>query len=687
MANFTIMRKGLNTKIMGDRRIGQSSEDVTVEVTDDGTYQEYDKNLYYLYGYRNQVYHAIADKNSSGEFVIPVTAFLEPGIVKLSLELSNGTNKPTCNACFIKITEGAKSVAASDILPDEKSWQSYIQSYIKSNAEEFKGDTGPQGQQGPQGEKGDTGTPSDDQVQASVDKWLTEHPEATTTVEDKSITPEKTSFILTEHQENLVTEVVTYSNHPVAVVENGASAGTTLYYNVSGITCLQIYDESSGNWVNANFADYGTNNPYTNNSTGAKGNLVLTANIPKFRVYGGAVWSWENPVINTTGMFFEGYNITGISDDFMEALKTRSGEITRKGLENETGIITQEMTDFVNLNFRPIGELNYDGATVYYKVNLEKGKTYYAKNPTILLYPNTNWVTNGGSYTRVTATGDGGFTIGNLDSGTYYLKLEYFKDASEREAYAKSYSNWIYDEPLGDEFLLTLGDYDFIPDNPAVKRTIMGLTCDLVGKKWNALGDSNTQYPGGYQRWQSGNGQRGYVQGIGDKYYMSAKNNGTGGATWGTATSGKGCAIDKVDDIVSDAVKWDIVTFSFGTNADTSMGTYESTPDEKDTLAGAMRYCIETMQANFPMTKLGIILPTRRSDGNLSNDVLKERCELMKEIAHDYGVPVCDMFNESGTITSWYSDGLHICNSGSWDLTKPACFHYQSKLEKFLLAL
>lgn len=170
MANFKIMRKGLNTKIVGDRRIGQSSEDVTVEVTDDGTYQEYDKNLYYLYGYRNQVYHAIADKNSSGEFVIPVTAFLEPGIVKLSLELSNGTNKPTCNACFIKITEGAKLVAASDILPDEETWQSYIQSYIKSNAEEFKGDTGAQGEkgekgdtglQGPQGEKGEKGEKGD----------------------------------------------------------------------------------------------------------------------------------------------------------------------------------------------------------------------------------------------------------------------------------------------------------------------------------------------------------------------------------------------------------------------------------------------------------------------------------------------------------------------------------------------
>ena len=160
MANFKIMRKGLNTKIVGDRRIGQSSEDVTVEVTDDGTYQEYDKNLYYLYGYRNQVYHAIADKNSSGEFVIPVTAFLEPGIVKLSLELSNGTNKPTCNACFIKITEGAKLVTASDILPDDATWEKYVESYVKSHADTLKGEKGDKGErgiQGIQGEKGEKG--------------------------------------------------------------------------------------------------------------------------------------------------------------------------------------------------------------------------------------------------------------------------------------------------------------------------------------------------------------------------------------------------------------------------------------------------------------------------------------------------------------------------------------------------
>ena len=165
MANFKIMRNGLNTEIVGDPHIGQSSEDVTVEVTDDGTYQEYDKKLYYSYGYRNQIYRAIADENSSDEFVIPMTAFLEPGIVKLSLELSNGTNKPTCNACFISVTEGAKSVAASDILPDDATWEQYVASYVKSHADTLKGE---------KGDKGDTGEKGEDAVSiSSIEKKST----------------------------------------------------------------------------------------------------------------------------------------------------------------------------------------------------------------------------------------------------------------------------------------------------------------------------------------------------------------------------------------------------------------------------------------------------------------------------------------------------------------------------------
>ena len=132
MANFTIIRNGLNTEIVGDPHIGQSSEDVTVAVNDDGTYSGYAKRLYYSYCYHNELHRALSAVNSNNEFIIPVQAFFEPGMVKLSVELSNGTNCPACNACFLIVTDGAKDVDTS-VLPSEKTWQSYIQSYIKSD--------------------------------------------------------------------------------------------------------------------------------------------------------------------------------------------------------------------------------------------------------------------------------------------------------------------------------------------------------------------------------------------------------------------------------------------------------------------------------------------------------------------------------------------------------------------------
>lgn len=122
-------------------------------------------------------------------------------------------------------------------------------------------------------------------------------------IKDKTITPEKTTFILTEQQENIVTEVTRYNNHPAAVVENGISSGTTIYYNIAGINSLYIFDSGTGGWVSANFSEYGTNSPYESNESGAKGKFTVTKDIPKCLFYGGAVWTWENPVINTTGVF------------------------------------------------------------------------------------------------------------------------------------------------------------------------------------------------------------------------------------------------------------------------------------------------------------------------------------------------------------------------------------------------
>lgn len=79
-----------------------------------------------------------------------------------------------------------------------------------------KGDTGAAGAKGDTGPKGDTGAPgprgepgenaTDAQVSSAVDAWLTAHPEATTTVQDGTVTPAKTTFfdIVTEASANLI---------------------------------------------------------------------------------------------------------------------------------------------------------------------------------------------------------------------------------------------------------------------------------------------------------------------------------------------------------------------------------------------------------------------------------------------------------------------------------------------------
>lgn len=135
MANFTIMRNGLYAELLEDAHIGQSSENVTVAVKDDGTYSGYTKKLYYSYCYHNEVHRALSAVNSNSEFIIPVQAFFEPGMVKLSVELSNGTNRPACNACFLIVTNGAKDVDAS-VLPSEKTWQEYVDSYLAKSRED-----------------------------------------------------------------------------------------------------------------------------------------------------------------------------------------------------------------------------------------------------------------------------------------------------------------------------------------------------------------------------------------------------------------------------------------------------------------------------------------------------------------------------------------------------------------------
>lgn len=134
-----------------------------------------------------------------------------------------------------------------------------------------KGDTGAAGAQGIPGPKGDTGAPgprgepgesaTDAQVSSAVDAWLTAHPEATTTVQDGTVTPAKTTFfdIVTEASANLI--------DPAAIgtgaldTSTGAEAVSSVHRRTGHIAVTPgryIYPQNGSALLSGSYVFYGS---------------------------------------------------------------------------------------------------------------------------------------------------------------------------------------------------------------------------------------------------------------------------------------------------------------------------------------------------------------------------------------------------------------------------------------------
>lgn len=79
--------------------------------------------------------------------------------------------------------------------------------------------------------KEDVGSPTQEQV----DTWLNAHPEATTTVQDKSITPEKTSFIEQKGAKNLYTNAGYTDNTRVNNLGQLLTEGQTYFFTLKNL--------------------------------------------------------------------------------------------------------------------------------------------------------------------------------------------------------------------------------------------------------------------------------------------------------------------------------------------------------------------------------------------------------------------------------------------------------------------
>lgn len=136
-----------------------------------------------------------------------------------------------------------------------------------------KGDTGATGAQGEPGPKGDPGeNATDAQVSAAVDAWLTAHPEATTTVQDGTVTPAKTTFfdIVTEASANLI--------DPAAIgtgtfdTSTGAEAASSVHRRTGHIAVTPgryIYPQNGSALLSGSYVFYGASGAFVSSGENA----------------------------------------------------------------------------------------------------------------------------------------------------------------------------------------------------------------------------------------------------------------------------------------------------------------------------------------------------------------------------------------------------------------------------------
>lgn len=201
-------------------------------------------------------------------------------------------------------------------------------------------------------------------------------------------------------------------------------------------------------------------------------------------------------------------------------------------------------------------------------------------------------------------------------------------------------------------------------DNPIV---IGGAASPIAGKKICLIGDSNTQY--------SGAGLKTYFE---ETYGCTFVPLGYAGATWenGEGVTNVYSAVGRVDTLIAGAdpdtkvcYDYDMVLIMMGTNC-AKLGSVEDTAADVSSMCGAVRYCLEKLLYYYRKSKVGVILPPQRNDGN---DGQLQRNDLIQKICEEYAVPTLDM-NRRGQIvgdsklgvSSYYlADGLHFGDNGN----------------------
>lgn len=209
----------------------------------------------------------------------------------------------------------------------------------------------------------------------------------------------------------------------------------------------------------------------------------------------------------------------------------------------------------------------------------------------------------------------------------------------------------------------------------------------LAKAKWTLFGDSLTDNYGGHDL----TGKY-FASKIAREFGMTLDNRAKSGSNIYRGGSGNYVSVSgmiKLDEFIAEidagtAEQPDYITIAFGTNSFTAqIGTNADTSETDTSVYGATKRFIEVLREKCPKSVFGFVLSPKQNWGSAdpSNARAVDAARTaIKAVCDDYGVPYIDMSTQSGITVAMLPDGLHISNDQSQNL-------YYHAMRRFMLGL
>lgn len=303
------------------------------------------------------------------------------------------------------------------------------------------------------------------------------------------------------------------------------------------------------------------------------------------------------------------------------------------------------------------------------------------------------------------ADADGGYTA-TADGAVFFPAL--WSNGSQSEGYINNgytylgAGNWfVFKGGVIDDYYVNNFPVNHIFNvNPSL-LDLAGLLKNyipMVGAKVAVLGDSLSEQSAGHGN--AGKDSYGFSQGryneegwfarIARKYNMDYRVHGVGMQWWYCTSARPNGGVKAVNSLIESGYNPDYIVLEYGTNDIWTGGLGEVT-DTADAAAtstvGAMRYCIETLQAELPSARIIVIMPCMRIAGGSKQD---SYYEMAAKILREYGVRYVDMLGDSGIVKSMMNaDGIHLAtfDTDHYNQHTEAVARYSRCLESAMLNL